>query len=94
MPEADAHQGNDLRTLITQAEQLQSAMNLFCALATAQRVTLPRSLHDAAAALLLLPEQLRQAAQRNQDYAALRDGVRRAAEQPQVDANGDVPCRS
>ena len=55
-PEPPAH---DLRQLVTEAEQVQAALNLFCSHATAARVTLPRSLHDAAAALLLLPDQLR-----------------------------------
>jgi hypothetical protein len=49
----------DLRELVTEAEQLQAALNVFCSRATQARVTLPRSLHDAAAALLLLPDQLR-----------------------------------
>ncbi len=52
-------EARDLRQLVTEAEQLQAALNVFCSRATAARVTLPRSLHDAAAALLLLPDQLR-----------------------------------
>ncbi len=55
-PERPTH---DLRQLITEAEQLQFNLSLFCSHATAARVTLPRALHDAAAALLLLPDQLR-----------------------------------
>ncbi len=52
-------EARDLRQLVTEAEQLQAALNVFCGRATQARVTLPRSLHDAAAALLLLPDQLR-----------------------------------
>jgi len=55
-PEPPAH---DLRQLVTEAEQLQTMTSLFVSHATQARVTLPRSLHDAAAALLLLPDQLR-----------------------------------
>jgi hypothetical protein len=60
MSDPEARQGADLRQLVTEAEQLQAALNLFCSHATQARVTVPRSLHDAAAALLLLPDQLRQ----------------------------------
>lgn len=80
MSDPNDRQGTDLRTLVDQAEQLQMGMNLFCSRATAARVTLPQSLHDAAAALLLLPGELRDAAKRSEGHAAFRAGVRRAAE--------------
>ncbi len=75
-PERPTH---DLRQLVTEAEQLRAALTLFVGHGTAARVTLPRSLHDAAAALLLLPDELRQAAKRSEDHEAFHDGVRRAA---------------
>jgi len=75
-PERPTH---DLRQLVTEAEQLRAALSLFVSHGTAARVTLPRSLHDAAAALLLLPDELRQAAERSEGHEAFREGVRRAA---------------
>jgi hypothetical protein len=65
-------QQTDLRRLIDEAEQLQLALSLFCSRATVARVELPQSLHDAAAALLLLPEQLRQTAERSNHRQASR----------------------
>jgi len=62
MPDANA-QPIDLRQLVTEAEQLRAALSLFVSHGTAARVTLPRSLHDAAAALLVLPDQFRDAAE-------------------------------
>jgi hypothetical protein len=70
----------DLRKLVDEAQQLQTMLNLFCSHATQQRVTLPKSLHDAAAALLMLPDQLREAAERSEGHAAFRDGIRRATQ--------------
>jgi hypothetical protein len=69
----------DLRKLVDEAEQLQTFLNVFCSHATAQRVTLPKSLHEAAAALLMLPDQLREAAERSEGHEAFRAGVRKAA---------------
>jgi len=70
MPDPNACHSRDLRQLVNEAEQLQFALSLFCSRATVARVELPQSLHDAAAALLLLPEELRQAAERSPNHQA------------------------
>ena len=59
-------QGCDLRESVTAAERLEAEMNVFCAGDTASGVTLPRSLRDAAVALLLLPVWRMGAAQTGQ----------------------------
>jgi hypothetical protein len=100
MPEREANQGTDLRQLVDEATQLQAGVNLFCARATAQRVTLPQSLIDAAAALLLLPEELRRAAERSEGHAAIRAGTHRANRETAgggaflrvAPEEGDAPC--